>query len=88
MSKRAVLIGALSTFACENNAYLHGHVLGENFIGLHVQCMKVIHLHVDDIGLGGFVANCMARQSSLDVDWLLLFAFSSSVCFGRRCVGH
>ena len=65
MSKRAVLIGALSTFACESNAYLLGHVLGENFLGLHVRRMnmKVKHLHVDDIVLGGFVANCMTRQS-------------------------
>ena len=88
MSKRAFLIGALSTFACESNAYLLGHVLGENFLGLHVRRMKVKHHHVDDIVLVGFVANCMTRQSSLDVDWLLPFAFSSGICFGRRCVGH
>jgi hypothetical protein len=68
--------------------HLLGHVLGENFLGLHVRRMKVKHLHVDDIVLVGFVANCMTRQSSLDVDWLLPFAFSSGICFGRRCVGH
>ena len=61
----AVLIGTLSTFACESNAYVLGHVLWENFIGLHVRRMKVKHLHVDDIVLGGFVANCMPYDKAV-----------------------